>query len=63
MTDQHLIKGLRSTSPEAPLKILMSARSAGELYGYNATSNGKYPRALKLQEYNTEESFVSVQRL
>lgn len=44
---------LRIPTPEAPLRILMSACLAGVSCGYDGTANGTYSSALQLLNYNT----------
>ena len=52
MTDKPYLTGLRVPSRENPLRILLSACLLGELCGVDGTSNGSYPSALKLRNYN-----------
>ncbi len=52
MTDKEYLKNLRAPSKEDPLRILLSACLLGELCGVDGTSNGRYPSALKLLEYD-----------
>ena len=52
MTDEPYLTGLRVPSRENPLRILLSACLLGELCGVDGTSNGSYPSALKLRNYN-----------
>jgi len=53
MTDLNYIKNLRTPSQSDPLRILMSACLAGVKCGYDGSSNGEYPSALKLLDYPT----------
>lgn len=53
MTDKDYINSLRTPSKEQPLRILLSACLAGITCGYDGTSNGTYPSALKLLNYET----------
>lgn len=52
MTDKNYIKNLRIPDKENPLRILMSSCLAGTLCGYDGSSNGEYPSALKLLKYD-----------
>lgn len=52
MNTKHLIENLRTPSKEDPLRILMSSCLAGTLCGYDGSSNGEYPSALKLLKYD-----------
>lgn len=52
MTNQTYLKNLRSPTQENPLRILMSSCLAGTLCGYDGSSNGEYPIALKFLKYN-----------
>lgn len=52
MTDKEYLKNLRTPSKENPLRILLSACLLGDLCGVDGTSNGEYPSALKLLEYD-----------
>lgn len=52
MTDIEYIKHLRKPTQEEPLRILMSACLAGISCGYDGTTNGEYPSAAKLLNYN-----------
>lgn len=52
MTDKEYLKNLRTPTKENPLRILLSACLLGELCGVDGSSNGEYPSALKLQEYD-----------
>lgn len=52
MTDKEYLHNLRIPSPEDPLRILLSACLLGELCGVDGTSNGTYPSALKLFDYD-----------
>ncbi|NVK64467.1 MAG: DUF523 domain-containing protein [Flavobacteriales bacterium] len=52
MTDKEYLKNLRVPSKENPLRILLSACLLGELCGVDGTSNGRYPSALKLLDYD-----------
>ena len=51
MTDKKYLNNLRIPTKENPLRILSSACLLGELCGVDGTSNGKYPSALKLMNY------------
>lgn len=51
MSLRHIIENLRIPSKEDPLRILMSSCLAGTLCGYDGSSNGEYPSALKLLKY------------
>lgn len=53
MTDLDYIQQLRMPSTEEPLRVLMSACLAGVKCGYDGSSNGEYPSALKLFDYST----------
>jgi uncharacterized protein YbbK (DUF523 family) len=53
MTDKEHLKNLRIPTQEDPLRILMSACLAGVTCGYDGSTNGDYPAALKLLNYNT----------
>lgn len=52
MTDKEYLKNLSTPSKEQPLRILLSACLLGELCGVDGSSNGHYPSALKLLEYD-----------
>ncbi len=52
MTDKEYLNNLRVPTRENPLRILLSACLLGELCGVDGTSNGKYPSALKLLNYD-----------
>ncbi|NEW79900.1 MAG: DUF523 domain-containing protein [Gelidibacter sp.] len=51
MTNKNDILNLRIPTKENPLRILMSACLTGLACGYDGTSYGKYPSALKLLNY------------
>lgn len=51
MTDKEYLNNLRIPTKENPLRILSSACLLGELCGVDGTSNGTYPSALKLMNY------------
>ena len=53
MTDLAYLNALRSPTKDQPLRILMSACLAGMTCGYDGTSYGEYPSALKLLSYET----------
>lgn len=53
MTDKEHLKNLRIPTQEHPLRILMSACLAGVTCGYDGSTNGEYPAALKLLTYDT----------
>lgn len=53
MTDRNYLQHLRKPNADNPLRILMSACLAGNLCGYDGSSNGTYPTALKLMDYPT----------
>ena len=53
MTDRDYLKNLRLPSKEEPLRLLMSACLAGITCGYDGSSNGTYPSALKFLKYDT----------
>lgn len=53
MTDLNYIKNLRTPTQNEPLRVLMSACLAGVKCGYDGSSNGEYPSALKLLDYST----------
>ena len=48
MTDQEHLRGLRTPTPENPLRLLVSACLIGVHYGYDGTSNGQYPNVVSL---------------
>lgn len=52
MTNNSLIEQIRIPSATNPLKILMSACLSGLNCGYDGSSYGQYPSALKLLNYN-----------
>lgn len=52
MSQKKLIEELRIPTKEDPLRILMSSCLAGSLCGYDGSSNGEYPSALKLLKYD-----------
>lgn len=51
MIDLNRIRSLRSPTEKDPLKILMSACLTGMKCGYDGSSYGEYPSALKLLTY------------
>lgn len=51
MIDRNSITELRTPTPDNPLRILMSACLTGLACGYDGTSYGEYPGALKLLTY------------
>jgi len=51
MTDKEYLKNLRIPTKENPLRVLSSACLLGEKCGVDGTSNGTYPSALKLMDY------------
>ncbi|MCB0804049.1 MAG: DUF523 domain-containing protein [Flavobacteriales bacterium] len=51
MTDKEYLNNLRIPTKENPLRVLTSACLLGEMCGVDGTSNGKYPSALKLMQY------------
>lgn len=53
MTDRNYLSGLRRPTSSDPLRVLMSACLAGTACGFDSTSNGTYPSALKLFSYPT----------
>lgn len=52
LTDKEYLNQLRSPTKEDPLRILMSSCLAGLMCGYDGTTNGEYPGALKLLNYD-----------
>lgn len=52
MPDIEYIKQLRTPTKDDPLRILMSACLTGITCGYDGTTNGEYPAALKLLTYD-----------
>ncbi|GDX53106.1 hypothetical protein LBMAG27_21530 [Bacteroidota bacterium] len=52
MTDKDYLNNLRSPTIDNPLRILMSSCLAGTTCGYDGTSYGEYPSALKLLTYD-----------
>ena len=52
MTDKDYLNNLRSLTIDNPLRILMSSCLAGTTCGYDGTSYGEYPSALKLLTYD-----------
>ena len=52
MTDRIYLNNLRVPTKDNPLRILMSACLAGITCGYDGTSYGEYPSALKLLTYD-----------
>ena len=53
MTDRYLIEQIRKPTKENPLRIFVSACLTGLKCGYDGTSYGEYPSALKLVTYDT----------
>jgi len=53
MTDRNYLSGFRRPTSQDPLRVLMSACLAGVTCGFDSTSNGSYPSALKLFSYTT----------
>lgn len=53
MTDIEYLKDLRIPTKDNPLRILMSACLTGIPCGYDNSSNGEYPSALKFLTYDT----------
>src|SRR5690606_24937673 len=53
MTDKSLIKQIRKPTKDNPLRILMSSCLTGLKCGYDGSSYGEYPSALKLMQYDT----------
>jgi len=53
MTDKEYLKQLRIPVKDNPLRILMSACLTGLQCGYDGSSYGEYPSALKLLRYET----------
>ena len=53
MTDKEYLKQLRIPTKDNPLRILMSACLTGLLCGYDGSSYGEHPSALKLLKYDT----------
>lgn len=51
MTDVNAIRFLRTPTEQEPLRILMSACLTGMKCGYDGSSYGEYPSALKLLDY------------
>ena len=52
MTDTLYVKSLRFPTKDDPLRVLMSSCLAGTTCGYDGSSNGTYPGALKLLSYD-----------
>ena len=52
MTDKDYLHRLRFPTKENPLRILLSACLLGDLCGVDGSSNGRYPSALKLLDYD-----------
>ena len=52
MPDQQFLHNLRIPTKENPLRILMSSCLAGTMCGYDGSSNGEYPSALKFLKYD-----------
>lgn len=52
MTDKILIEQIRKPTKDNPLKILMSACLTGLKCGYDGSSYGEYPSALKLLTFD-----------
>lgn len=53
MTHKHCLSNLRVPTKENPLTILMSACLVGIACGFDSSTNGEYPSALKLLQYDT----------
>lgn len=53
MTDRNYLQTLRIPTKENPLRILMSACLTGITCGYDGSSNGEYPSALKFLPFDT----------
>jgi len=53
MTDRNYLNSLRTPTPDAPLRVLVSACLTGIMCGYDGTANGEYPSVLKLLDYDT----------
>lgn len=57
MPDQDHLRGLRTPTPENPLRILVSACLIGVGCGVDGSSNGEYPSVLQLMKYKTAKLF------
>lgn len=57
MSDQDHLSGLRTPTPENPLRILVSACLIGVGCGVDGSSNGEYPSVLQLMKYKTAKLF------
>lgn len=55
MTDRDHLKQLRIPTKAEPLRVLMSACLKGTSCGYDGSSYGEHPAALKLADYETVE--------
>ncbi len=53
MTGKSLIKQIRKPTKDNPLRILMSSCLTGLKCGFDGSSYGEYPSALKLMQYDT----------
>ena len=53
MTDKSYLSQLRVPTKNNPLRILMSACLGGVACGYDSSTNGVYPSALKILTYDT----------
>lgn len=53
MTDKDFMKQMRKPTKDKPLRILMSACLTGLKCGYDGSSYGENPSALKLLAYDT----------
>jgi uncharacterized protein YbbK (DUF523 family) len=52
MTNHSFLNDLRIPTKENPLRILMSSCLVGTMCGYDGSSNGEYPSALKFLQYD-----------
>jgi uncharacterized protein YbbK (DUF523 family) len=55
--NQESVNNLRTPDESNPLRILMSACLAGTACGYDGSTNGEYPSALKILHYPTAKIF------
>lgn len=53
MTDRTHLRNLRIPTRDNPLRILMSGCLAGNTCGYDGSTNGEHPGAMKLLNYDT----------
>jgi len=53
MTEKNSIQNIKKPSKENPLVVMMSACLTGLKCGYDGSSYGEYPSALKLLDYDT----------